>query len=520
MAKTLAVSERSDPRTNARVVGSVIRMGERSVLRYLAGAMDAQVWLQLSGYLYFCFIVALLVVVVLYKREPAAALAWTLAIVFMPVLGPLFFLMAGTNRVPRRLRRKLGHREEFERSFGIPDECVSHQEPFRQKTSDSRWHRVSEMLVGLGEPGPSTGNEVELYNNGRSAYLAIADAIEAAEHHIHVEYYILRDDEVGRRLIDLLKEKCKQGVEVRLVADGVGSRDGGRLLSELRAAGGQATTFLPPYSVRRASPHLRNHRKIVICDGVVGFFGGLNVGIEYLGWRAWNKKGKEWYDLHMCITGPAVWDLQMIFVEDWDYTTGERLADQPYFPPMSAAGPNTAQVIVGGPDMDPNPIREAFFAAFTGARQRIVVATPYIAPDLAVKDALVAAARSGVEVHVVTQSWPPDSYLAYFCSRSFVEQMVEAGVHVHAFTPGMMHAKAVVVDGEWAMLGTANLDNRSLRLNFEQMTLFEGEVAGTTSAELDDLMGRCREITRDELAKTPRLQRLLIAAARLFAPLI
>ena len=483
-------------------------------------AITAEAWLSLSGYLYFGFVVVLLLVVIIYKREPAAALAWSLAIVFMPVIGPLLFLLAGTNRVPRRLRRKVGHREEFTKNFGVPDECVEQQSSFRQKTSESRWHRVSEMLVGLGEPEPSTGNAVQLYNNGRAAYLAIVDAIEAAEHHIHIEYYILRDDDVGRRLIELLKDKCKQGVEVRLVADGVGSRGGGRLLQELQESGGQASTFLPPYSIRRASPHLRNHRKIVICDGVVGFFGGLNVGIEYLGWRAWNKKGREWYDLHMCITGPAVWDLQMIFVEDWDYTTGERLGDQLYFPPMSEVGPNTAQVIVGGPDMDPNPIREAFFAAFTGARKRIVVATPYIAPDLAVKDALLAAARSGVDVHVVTQSWPPDSYLAYFCSRSFVEQMVEAGVHVHSFSPGMMHAKAVVVDGEWAMLGTANLDNRSLRLNFEQMTLFEGEVAGSIAAELDDLINRCTEVSPQEMAETSRVQRLLMASARLFAPLI
>ncbi|MCA8957348.1 MAG: hypothetical protein KDC87_14835 [Planctomycetes bacterium] len=337
----------------------------------------------------------------------------------------------------------------------------------------------------------------------------------AARHHVHIESYIFRDDSLGRRMIGLLCEKARAGVQVRLILDGIGALLGYRLRRELARAGGHAVAFLP----RLASPNLRNHRKIVVCDGAVGFFGGLNVGSEYLG--RGKTRDRDWADMHMRLAGPSVWDLQWIFVEDWDFCTGEFLEGTDYFAPSEGVGEAAAQVIAGGPDERPNPVRQAFLGAFVRARRRILIATPYVVPDQGLRDVLELAARSGIEVIVVTQHPPPDHQLAFLCTLYYVRELEEAGVKVFGYRPGVMHAKAVAVDGEWAMVGTANLDNRSMFLNFEQMTLFDGAVeAAAVTAAIERLLLDSTRLDAAWLRGRPWLQRVLIQPARLLAPLM
>lgn len=464
--------------------------------------------------------VALLVIVFLRRNEPSAVLAWSLAIVSLPIVGAVAFLLFGFNRVPRRVVRRLRHREGFEHRARLRDHCEQGgDDGAAASTEGSSWAAVAEMLESAGEPPPRRGNEVRLYSDGSEAYREIAEAIRSAEHHVHIESYILRDDDIGRALVDLLVEKCREGVFVRLLVDGVGSLGGLRLLRRVRREGGAATTFLPILSPGRISPNLRNHRKIVVCDGHTGFFGGLNVGEEYVGRR--RRHQREWYDLHMRLRGPAVRDLQNIFIEDWDFCTGETLEPGAYLPPHEIKGDESAQVIAGGPYFEVNPIRQAFLGAFSRARAHILLATPYVAPDLALRDALKTAARTGVEVSLITQSFPPDSRLVYYCGQYFLDELIEAGVRVFVYGPGMMHAKAVAIDGEWAMLGTANLDNRSMFLNFEMMTVFHRCAAARgIETELLALRRACVEVGSDEMARRTRVERLLAAGARLFAPLL
>ncbi len=488
--------------------------------------MDTNLWVALSGWIYLLFVTALVAAALLRKREPSAALGWCLAILFLPGVGPLLFLLTGWNRVSRRLLRKRGHRGAFMDRFSIPEDREHSLRSFAIGYPDNRWGSLGRLLDNLGEPGRSSGNHTQLYNQGHSAFEAMVDAIVDAKHHVHIEFYILRADELGTRLIELLATKCRLGVEVRLLVDAIGSWRALRLLRRLRRAGGAASTFQPLTSISRASPNLRNHRKMVICDGKVAFFGGMNVGAEYLGHAGSLRllgrrcRQRDWYDLHVRMRGPAVLPLQLIFIEDWDFATGQLLQGPGYFPEPDISGPDTAQVIAGGPDVSPNPIRQAFLGAITRARREIYIATPYVVPDLALRDALSAAARAGVTVHIITQSWPPDGYLVYFCGQVYSEEVIAAGVRIHEFPAGMMHAKAIAVDGEWAMLGTANLDNRSMFLNFEQMTVFEGETVLRIAAELRDLLGRCHEVTAANLANRSWQRRLAAATARLFAPLL
>lgn len=471
---------------------------------------------------YFSAIGLSLITVLVRKREPASALGWSLAIVFLPVAGLGFFLVFGRDRIPRRLFKKILHRRAYpSRQEAAAAALAVERDRRTSPPSREKWRQVEWMLVGLEQAPRRVGNRFELYEGGAEAFAAMEEAILAARHHVHIEFFIFRDDELGRRAAGVLCQKAREGVEVRVILDGVGSAGNRRLLRQLRRAGGEGVRFLPVRLLGQATPNLRNHRKIVICDGRVAFFGGLNIGAEYLGRRR-RLRGRDWYDLHARIDGPSVRDLQEVFLEDWDFAAGSSPAEsEAYFPVASIAGDAPAQVIAGGPDMEVNPIRQAFLAAFTRARRSIRIFTPYLVPDLAVRDALATAARTGVEVDVITQ-WPPaDHALVQLCGEYYMEELLASGVRILGYPDGMMHAKAVVVDEEWAMLGTANLDHRSLHLNFELMAVLDGaaEVAAIQAAFLA-ARERCCPYTREGLAARSPARRVLSNLSRLFAPLM
>ena len=475
----------------------------------------------LFGWVYAIIVAVLVVSALMRKQSTQSALAWSLAIVFLPVLGAVLYIIFGSTRVPRRLKRRIAHREEFQEHFDHPAEVHGVAEETRgDGYGPGRWGRVGAMLENLGEAPRCVGNRTRLYTQGLDAYRDMGTAIRAAKDHVHVQFYIFHADDVGRRAIEGLARKSEEGVTVRLIVDGVGSWSSWRLLRRLRKAGGQGTSFMPLVSLgKRFNPNLRNHRKIIVCDGEVGFFGGLNVGEEYLG--RFGRKGEDWCDLHMRIEGPAVWDLQRIFVEDWAFSTGEQLSGANIYPHMAVEDGGSAQIIAGGPDLAVNPVRQAFFAAFAGARERILLATPYLVPDLALRDALQHAARAGVEVNVITMCEPGDSYLVYHCGQYYAEELAASGVRIFEYTPGFMHAKAISVDGVWAMLGTANLDNRSMYLNFEQMGVFDGpaEVAAIEEA-LEGIRACCTERTLEDLRDRALYKRFVASGARLLSPLL
>lgn len=465
---------------------------------------------------YLALVAAAVVTVLMRKREPSSALAWSLTIVILPGLGLVLYVLFGINRVPRRLRRKIAHHEQFVQDFEFPEEGGAAQ-PLEGEYAPNRWGSLGSMLERLGEAPRREGNELQLYESGLEAFEAMRAAVEQARHHIHIEYFIFRDDELGRQVFDLLEHKVAQGVEVRFVVDGLGTLASWRVVDRVRRFGGQAAAFSP---LRRGgplvSPNLRTHRKIVVVDGCVAFFGGLNVGVEYLG-----AEGRPWHDLHARLAGPAVRDLQRMFAEDWDFCTRRLISGESYFPPLERRGEASVQIIGGGPDTRPNPVRQAYFGALTRARRRLLIATPYLVPDLALREALAAAARSSVEVTIVTQ-WPPvDHWTVYWCGLFWIEELLEAGVRVAGVTDGMMHAKAIAVDGLWAMTGTANLDNRSMFLNFEQMAVLDGpEEAQRVEAAIERLLARSRPYTLEHLRSLPLRQRLLVRSARLLAPLL
>jgi cardiolipin synthase len=367
---------------------------------------------------------------------------------------------------------------------------------------------------------PATpGNQVDLYDAGPPAIDAMLEAIAAARHHIHLEVFIFQPDNVGRRVLDLLAQKARAGVEVRLLYDAMGShRLHRRMQRALRAAGGKCSVFLPINPLRRRIQiNMRNHRKLLIVDGQIGFTGGLNIGDEYLGQV---HRFGYWRDTHLRLQGPAVAGLQRVFIEDWDFAAGEELKGAAYYPKPAAGGPHVVQVIHSGPDQEVRSIRDVYFAAVLRARRRLWIATPYFVPDAGLRDALALAAYSGVDVRLLGQ-YHPDKWIPLFASRYYWDEALQAGVKVYQYTKGMMHAKVILVDGEWASVGSANFDNRSVYLNFEANCLLYSPdlIASLEHTYLEDLRHAIR-LKPQAYADRPLAGRIVENTCRLLSPVL
>jgi len=456
------------------------------------------------------------------KREPMSAMAWCLVIFFLPFLGALLFVLLGYQQVHKPMSRKARHKQNYRRRHpGGRAAPAGTAAP-----ALNGWEAMADLALRCDGTRPNAGNAVTFYHDGPAAFAAKLAAIRAARHHIHLEYFIFQPDALGREFLDVLTEKAKQGVEVRLVYDAMGSHRLHRwMLRDLRSAGGRCGSFLPLDPLRRRIQiNMRNHRKILVIDGQVAFTGGLNVGDEYLGLV---PRFGWWRDTHLRITGPAVAGLQRVFTEDWDFAAGEALEGRPYFaePEPDAERPAgaidcTAQVIQSGPDQEIKGIREVFFAAILRARKRLWIASPYFVPDAALRDALMLAGYQGVDVRLLGQ-FHPDKWVPYFAARYYWADVLEAGVKVYQYTRGMMHAKVMVVDGEWATVGTANFDNRSMHLNFEVNCLFytPAVVAELEAAFRRDLADSI-QLNRDVYQQRPFAGRLIENACRLLSPVL
>lgn len=468
-------------------------------------------WQEIAAWLLLAEVVltvGTLVCVLHIKREPMSAIAWGLTVLLVPFVGAFLFFVFGYQTVHRRLVRRRTRARAY-KAFSARAGGTSVGVP-------ARW----DVLARLGHHGdgfPVTGgNAVELYHEGAPAFEAMLAAVERAERHVHLQSFIFRSDELGQRFIDALCRCARRGVEVRLLVDSVGSYAlRSHLHRCLRREGGKVASFLPIINPLRVN--LRNHRKTLVVDGHTGFAGGLNVGTEYLGR---DPKFGHWRDTHFRIEGPAVEGLQHTFLDDWHFAAGEAVRGGAYFPARAPAGGVLAQVVASGPDSDYKAIRETYVAAVLRARHRVWIASPYFVPDPGLRDALLLAARSGVDVRFLGL-YRPDKWLPFLAARYYWADMLAAGVKVYQYARGMMHSKYVLVDGEWASVGSANTDNRSLFLNFELNCQFfdAGVTAALEAAFLADLEWSVR-IDPAVYATRPLLGRIAENACRLFSPVL
>ncbi len=472
-------------------------------------------WLAIAE---FAYIVTISCWILLEKRPPAATIAWILTLALLPGLGFVIYWLMGPRRLQRvRSRRERAH-DRLQATSGHGPRAGTFGAASLVSGLDGPERQLVTLALNNGEAPVSRGNHVEVLRNGHACYDRLEAAIRGARHHVHFEYYIVENDRTGRRFRDLLVEKAREGVEVRLLVDALGSRPlDDRFFGPLKAAGAEIGWFNPVLLRWVTRPNFRNHRKIVVVDGAVAFTGGINIGDEYLGL---GETG-AWRDTHLALTGPAAHGLQALFIEDWNFATGRSLVGPAYFAPLQEAdGGALVQVVGSGPDQDFEVIHHLFFTAIGAARERARITTPYFVPDDATTMALVTAALRGVDVDVLVP-WRTDARLVSAASRSYYDELLAAGVRLHEYRPGFLHAKTMVVDGRFAVVGSANFDQRSFRLNFEvAAVVYDAAVAATLDTQFEKDLALSREITPDERATRSLGSRLAEASARILSPLL
>jgi cardiolipin synthase len=472
------------------------------------------VWVPLVTAAFVVWVASVGVVIILQRRSAAATLAWLFALAFLPVIGLLVYRLIGPLRLERKkLKRTLGQRAV--REVVAAQAQLAHDQELEHQ-------QLARIGIELGEAPPLRAQAVEIYLDGNAAYAALLAAVGAARHHVHVEYYIWEPDTIGGELREALIERARAGVQVRMVVDATGSNNLKRtFFAPLRAAGVQIALFNPIRlrSLRMRRPDFRTHRKIVVCDGVVGFTGGMNITDFHSEARC---KGKEfWRDTHIRIDGAAVWPLQRMFMEDWYFAADEMCpVDDATFPAPARDGDHLVQIIGSGPDAATFPIHKVFFTACNQSTARLWLTTPYFVPDEALLLAITSAALRDVDVRLIVPR-RGDSRLVDLAARSYFPELLEAGVKVYEYETRFIHAKTMVCDDDVAVVGTANLDNRSFRLNFEVAAIVFGAPANAALADafLADIRDS-REVTAAELERLPLRARLGQGLARLMSPLL
>lgn len=447
--------------------------------------------------------------IILQKRSPVATLSWILALSFFPAFGLLVYFVIG----PRRLHRKRLRHAKSRR-------LVRGDKPTKLgvRAHELPWKDQLVTLVTNASGAPlATCREVTVFTSGAACFDAIGEAIAAAKHHVHVEYYIFRDDVTGRRVRDALIERANAGVKVRVLVDALGSPLGYSFLRPLRDAHIEIARFNPlMFGSLRPRINFRTHRKIVVADGAVGFFGGINVGDEYDDRISGDKAFR---DTHVRVRGMVVRELQLAFLEDWHYATGITVDKEGLFAPDDETEAELVQVIASGPDQEWEAMQKLFFTAITSAEERVEITTPYFVPDEAITAALVTAAMRGVDVEILLPH-RSDSWVVSAAARSYYGELLRAGASIWEY-PRMVHAKTMVVDHKLGIAGSANLDNRSFRLNFEiGAAFYDHRAIDALERQFVADKARSSRVTERARARVSFSGRLSEATARLLSPLL
>ncbi|MFA4877792.1 MAG: cardiolipin synthase [Methanoregula sp.] len=454
------------------------------------------------------------------RKTPEIALAWLTLLVFIPVLGFLFYLAFGQNFYRARLFRiKADDDRKFQELVAEQLSELARLEKVSDSEEKNKFLRVIRMLLVSNYALVSDNNTIEIYTNGHDKFKALFAAVEQAKDFVHVEYYYITPDRLGTEFAELLTKKAKEGVEVKVLVDGLPFTVVSRSFWQpLIDAGGKKAVFFPGvlrYINFRFNN--RNHRKIVVIDGKTAFCGGFNVGDEYVGRRELGF----WRDTHIKIEGDAAHLLELRFLMDWNFASDDPVELLPrYFPQTGGTGSAAVQIVSSGPDHQHNQIKLAYLQLINTASESVYIQTPYFVPDASLIDALRLAAQSGIDVKIMIPC-KPDHMFVYSVNHAFIRDLLDAGVKAYTYDDGFIHAKTLVVDGLVASVGSANWDVRSFKLNFETNALIYNPEYAKKLREifLEDLK-HSTEITMESLKKRPLLEKVWEPVARLFSPVL
>jgi cardiolipin synthase len=454
---------------------------------------------------------AMLVVVPL-RRTPAAAKGWLLLIFFEPWIGLLLYLLIGRPKLPRWRRE---HLEKLPKAMaGVFERLVNHPHVFHPDLGPALGQAVTlaERLGGLPILG---GNAVELLVDYDGTITRLVEDIDSAEHHVHLLFYIFMDDKATAPIIEALRRAVSRGVRCRVLVDAVGSRSTLRtLVPKLKERGIAVHEMLPVRFLPWTRLDLRNHRKIAVIDGRIGYTGSQNlVSAEF-------KEGITYEELMVRVTGPVVLDLQYVFASDWCLEVDEVLDGDTEFPDPELTGEVPAQALPSGPAYPRQNNQRLIVALVQGAQTQVVLTTPYFIPDEPLLQAMETAALRGVDVHLVV-SERGDNFLVTLAQESYYEELLEAGIHIHLFRKNFLHAKHLSVDADVAMIGSSNLDIRSFALNAEVMLMiYDSGVVAQLAAEQQRCFANCQRLSLKKWRKRRFRRKLAQNLARLLSPLL
>ena len=464
---------------------------------------------------YTIFVVIVVALVIAEKREPVNTLAWIMVITMFPVGGMILFLVFGQNhRKQRTFQRK-----ELVDAATIDQLCHEQISGLADQESLAMTDKsVVRLMLNNNKSLLTLHNRLRILNNGHETFADMFGAMAQAKEYIHIEFFAIEGGELFDHLCNVLEERIREGVEVRIIYDSVGSRqlknkDRDRLI----AMGAEVKSFMPVFFTRFTSTvNYRNHRKIVVVDGKVGYTGGMNIADRYVD----GVRGGIWRDVHIRVEGESVAMLQTVFVADWAFVTeGVTLDDARYFPPSDVEELCPVQIATSGPDSKYAAIKHSYFAALGKAKRYAYISTPYLLPDDAILTAIRVAALSGVDVRILIPV-RGDNLVVAWAGYSYVDALLEAGVKVYLYRKGFNHSKFIVIDDELCTIGSANLDYRSFNDDFEvQALIYDNDTSCRMRDVFFDDLKDAEEITPESWAQRSRLSKIMEPVARLLGPL-
>lgn len=444
------------------------------------------------------------------NRNPVKSIAWILVLVFLPILGFLFYILVGRKFRKRHMISKRSLLINKKSNTIDLTELPSLELTDEQRSIATLAFRNSDAML-------HENNAVTIFTKANDLYDNIIADLKGAKHHIHMEYYIFLADKIGQRIMDVLKEKAQEGVIVRVIIDDVGSWQlKKKKILELQEAGIEIKSFLEvglPYINSRVN--YRNHRKIIVVDGLIGYTGGFNIADRYVEGLSWGC----WRDTHIRLEGSAVLGLQKNFLTDWFFVKRELIQDALYYPAQEKMGNCLTQIVISGPDMAWESIMQIFAKAFMEAKKRIYVESPYFLPPESLITALQTAALSGIDVRLILPK-KSDAKITLYSTFSYIDQMLKAGIKVYMYDPGFIHSKIVITD-DISFIGSANMDFRSFEQNFElNAIMYDTEVAQQMTDIFMDDVNHSVEITKETWTTRSLTQKVKESFSRLLSPLL
>ncbi|EZH65348.1 phospholipase D [Bacillaceae bacterium JMAK1] len=462
------------------------------------------------------------VIVFMERKDIHSTWAWLLILMFLPFIGFILYLILGQNLSRKRLFNwdgieKIGLKDSINTQLRQIEDGSYH---FHSNTASDNVNLITLLLRSDGAL-LTQDNDIDVFTDGIDKFSELITDLAAANDHIHLQYYIFRNDSIGKRLIALLTEKALAGVQVRVLYDDMGSRKLARKhFRSLIQAGGEVGVFFPsriPYVNSRLN--YRNHRKIVVIDGAIGYVGGFNVGDEYLGRT---KRFGYWRDSHLRLRGSSVKALQTRFILDWNQASKDQTIEYEdhYFPPVETTGELATQIVSSGPDTEYEEIKNGYIKMITSAKDSVYIQTPYLIPDASLLDALRIAALAGKDVRIMIPN-KPDHIFVYWATYSYMGELLKAGARFFIYDAGFIHAKMIVVDRSVGSIGTANIDVRSFRLNFEvNAFLYHDAIGKKLAAIFEHDLEQCSEMTAQRYRDRGVWIRFKESISRLLSPIL